>query len=105
MDNRHGFILVAQQAGQVVAAAYVSTIMSVEHGGESVWLEEIYVLPEFREQGVGSALVHAALDHARAAGYRAIDLEVDATHERAANLYERLGFVRMSRTRYVARIQ
>lgn len=52
------------------------------------------VLPEFRGQGVGSRLLTAALEAARAAGLTRVDLEVFASNDRAIALYERHGFVR-----------
>jgi len=57
-------------------------------------------VPARRGAGVGRRLLTAVVDAARAAGCRAIDLEVDETHARAANLYEREGFRKYGRTRF-----
>ncbi len=45
-----------------------------------------------------------AIAVAREAGCRAIDLEVDADHERAEHLYERQGFRRLARNRWVRKL-
>src|SRR5882672_7465925 len=51
-DPRCGFMLVANAAaGRAVGVAYASTILTLEHGGVSGWLEELYVLPEWRGKG------------------------------------------------------
>ena len=55
-DMRDGFILAAAAPdGSVIGAAYASSLLSFEHGGVSDWLEELYVLPRWRDQGIGSS--------------------------------------------------
>ena len=70
----------------------------------AAWLEELYVVPEDRGQGVGEALLQAALDGVQARGCAAVDLEVDEAHQRAEHLYHRNGFVRLPRTRWVRKV-
>jgi GNAT superfamily N-acetyltransferase len=100
-DKDRGFVQLARAEGRVVGVAHVATILSVEHVGPVAWLEELYVTPVWRQQGVGTALVTAILARARAGGIVAVDLEVDASHGRAAALYQRLGFRRLDRSRWV----
>jgi GNAT superfamily N-acetyltransferase len=99
-DPSYGFILLAStvEAG-AVGIAYASCLLSLEHGGISGWLEELYVLPEWRGCGIGSRLVTEVVRHAKELGWRAIDLEVDAGHQRAISLYLRHHFQLHSRTR------
>ena len=100
-DQRYGFILAASaHDGSLVGAAYASSLLSFEHGGVSGWLEELYVLPQWRGQGIGSQLLRAVIARARSLGWRALDLEVDATHQRAISLYVRHEFQPHSRTRF-----
>jgi GNAT superfamily N-acetyltransferase len=96
-----GFLLVAQHNGQIVGVAYVATIRSAEHCGLVAWLEELYVTPDHRSRGVGTALLTAVLERAREAGIVAVDLEIDAGHRRAASLYGRFGFRPLDRSRWV----
>ena len=103
-DEQRGFLLLARAEGRVVGVAYVATILSVEHVGAAAWLEELYVAPGWRQRGVGSALVDAVLERARAAGMVAIDLEIDAGHSSAASLYERSGFHRLQRSRWMRKL-
>jgi|SRR5690242_1256652 len=99
-----GRILVAARDGVVVGVAAVTFTRGLEHGGRSAWLEELYVEPSRRSAGIGSALLRAAFDVALANGAVAMDLEVDAAHERAARLYARAGFRALPRTRWVRRL-
>jgi GNAT superfamily N-acetyltransferase len=97
----HGFILLARDDLRIVGVAYVATILSAEHCGLVAWLEELYVTPSLRSQGIGTALVTAILERARKMDIVAIDLEIDAGHSRAESLYRRFGFRRLDRSRWV----
>lgn len=97
--DRGEFLVVDEGAG-AIGVAYLGFTWTLEHGGPVAWLEELYVVPAHRGRGLGSALLAAALETATRSGARAIDLEIEAGHERAANLYLRSGFRRLSRTRW-----
>jgi ribosomal protein S18 acetylase RimI-like enzyme len=100
-DQRHGFMLEASVPdGSPIAVAYASSLLSLEHGGVSGWLEELYVLPQWRGRGIGSRLVGEVIAHARELGWRALDLEVEASHQRAISLYVRHQFQPHSRSRF-----
>jgi GNAT superfamily N-acetyltransferase len=100
-DERRGFLLLAKDAGRAIGVAYVSLTWSIEHGGKSSWLEELYVLPEWRGRGVGTSMLESVIEEARRRACAAVDLEVESAHERAERLYARHGFARHSRTRWV----
>jgi len=101
-DNENlGFFLVAKKEDKVIGMAYVSFNWTLEHCGRSAWLEELYVIPEYRNRGVGQNLLSSVIQQARACGCVAIDLEVDQSHFQAENLYRRAGFIQLSRSRWV----
>lgn len=56
------------------------------------YLEELYVAPERRGQGLGRALLGAVLGAARAAGASRIELNTSEDDGAARALYERCGF-------------
>lgn len=100
-DRRYGFMLVASAPdGNPIGVAYASSLLSLEHGGVSGWVEELYVLPEWRGRGIGSRLIAEVIARARELGWRALDLEVDASHQRAISLYTRHQFQPHSRSRF-----
>jgi GNAT superfamily N-acetyltransferase len=100
-DPRCGFMLAATAPdSRPIGVAYASSLLSLEHGGVSGWLEELYVLPQWRGQGIGSRLIEEVVIHARTLGWRALDLEVDAAHQRAVLLYVRHQFRPHSRSRF-----
>jgi GNAT superfamily N-acetyltransferase len=103
-DPRLARFLVAADGDRLVGIAYLSFQWTLEYGGRIAWLEELYVVPEHREKGLGSRLLDAALEAVRASGCLAVDLEIERGHERAANLYERTGFTKLSRVRWSKRL-
>jgi ribosomal protein S18 acetylase RimI-like enzyme len=58
----------------------------------AAYLEELYVLPPRRGEGLGRALLEAAIDEARAHGADTIDLGTAETDTAARGLYESTGF-------------
>lgn len=58
----------------------------------TAYITSISVAPAFARRGIASALLAAGIAHARAAGMRAIALEVDAGNDAARRLYETHGF-------------
>ena len=104
-DAREGFMLLAHDGAQPVGIAYAAAHLSAEHGGIVGWLEELYVVPEQRGRGVGSALLSEIGTKVQKLAWRALELEVVAGHERAVPLYERHGFRALTRSRYTKLIE
>ncbi|MGD8340541.1 MAG: GNAT family N-acetyltransferase [Gammaproteobacteria bacterium] len=55
-------------------------------------IHDLVVLPEYRGQGIGTALLDEAESRARAAGASRMTLEVRDSNRHAKRLYERYGF-------------
>ena len=100
-DHKLGRILTARLDRELVGVAVISFLWTLEHGGPAAWLDEVYVEPSRRGEGIGRKLVEAAMQVARDSGCIALDLEVDAGHEAAERLYERMEFRRHRRVRWV----
>jgi ribosomal protein S18 acetylase RimI-like enzyme len=56
------------------------------------YLEELYVVPSLRGNGIGRALLEAAMDAARAEGSTHMELGTSETDTAARGLYESAGF-------------
>jgi ribosomal protein S18 acetylase RimI-like enzyme len=65
---------------------------SVWTGEPEAHLQELYVVPPLRGQGIGRALLEQTLEFARAAGATGIDLNTGETDTAARALYESMGF-------------
>jgi putative acetyltransferase len=61
---------------------------------EVLELKRLFVYPAFRGRGIGAGLLHAAMQWARANGYRRIHLDTLKTRmPSAVRMYKALGFV------------
>lgn len=89
-----GRAIVLDLDGRAAGYALLIGYWSNEIGGELCCIDEIYVAPEARAQGHGSALIRALArgEGPWSAGAVAITLEVTPSNERALAFYERLGF-------------
>ncbi len=63
-----------------------------EAGVRRGFVSFVGVLPEWRGRGIGRELLRWGVDYVRAAGAGTVELNVEATNERALELYRRTGF-------------
>ena len=59
---------------------------------DEIHINNVALRPQFRQQGVGAALMRHVLGEGKRLGARRATLEVRASNEPARRLYERLGF-------------
>jgi len=87
-----GSSFVAEEGGKVVG--YVaSQRIDFMHGVDSLlWIEYIVVQPEFRRQGVGVALLHRLIHHARLSGVDRIYTTINPDNEASIKLHLKVGF-------------
>ena len=83
---------VAEDGGEAVGYVVLALGFSLEFHGRDAFVDELYVRPSHRRQGLGRAALAAAEAASLALGVRALHLEVDAGNEAAAALYRRWGF-------------
>jgi ribosomal protein S18 acetylase RimI-like enzyme len=55
-------------------------------------LNDLFVAPKGRKQGIGEALMHAASIHAKKQGCVRLDLSTERSNRTAQRLYEKLGY-------------
>jgi GNAT superfamily N-acetyltransferase len=89
-DNR---VVVAEEGGEVVASLQLYYVTGLSRGGcKRAVVEAVRVISRLRGHGVGSQLMHYAIDEARRAGCQLIQLTSDIRRKRAHLFYRRLGF-------------
>ena len=81
--------LIFEHEGRTAGYALLAKTYSQEAGGECIWIDEIYVKPEFQKKGLGKAFFHALPRMFPAARYR---LEIEPDNARAERLYRSMGF-------------
>jgi len=65
---------------------------SIYNGRPDAYVQELYVIPQRRGEGLGRALLEAALDAARDAGAPHVELTTGEDDAEARSLYESVGF-------------
>ena len=75
-----------------VAVALVTVRPNVWYEGPVALLDELYVAPERRGQGIGSGVIELLLATARARGIALVEINVDEGDVDAQRFYERHGF-------------
>jgi ribosomal protein S18 acetylase RimI-like enzyme len=80
--------LVAWESGDPIGHAHIAW----KGRGDIPEIQDAFVLPDRRGEGIGSALTAAAEREAAARGHRQIGLTVSLANVGARRLYERLGY-------------
>jgi GNAT superfamily N-acetyltransferase len=91
-DATCGRLALVEQEGELAGYLILGFGFSVEFGGRDALLDELFIRPEFRGQGLGSSAIESALSLCKEEGIQALHLEADHFNERAHDLYLRLGF-------------
>lgn len=78
--------------GQVAGHVVLTFCYSMEYGGRSAFVDDLFVRPALRNRGVGRALVDHARAICEALGIRAMHLEVARTNGPAQSVYRAVGF-------------
>ena len=89
-DNPYleGFVFRQQQ--EILGYAMIAKSFSTEFGCPCIWIEDLYLEPSFRRQGIGSRF----LQYVRASFPEAVlRLEAERENRRAVAAYEKNGFV------------
>jgi len=83
-------VLVAEADGQVVG--FVALSFSQTLTGPKAWVDDIAVGPDFRRQGIGAALLEAAVRRARQRGCAYLLVDTSKSNPPARAFYEAYGF-------------
>jgi len=89
--RRHVETILAVQAGAPVGYATLIPFYDSDAAAPAFWLDELYVAPERRSQGIGETLTRAIQRHAREQGRVSVWWGVERDNTRAIAFYDRLG--------------
>ncbi len=86
--------------GNIGGVLLADEFWSLKVAGKALWIEELYVDPEFRRRGIGRQLVEHLLDWAYDEKFGGVELEAYRMNTTASILYRELDFRRLARERY-----
>ncbi len=87
-----GELLLAEQDGVLVGFVLIGYCFSAEFDGRFALLDELFVDPGMRGQGLAARLIDAVRQNCREQGLACLRLEITDGNERAARVYQREGF-------------
>ena len=91
IDSHDAAILVADDAGELVGLCTVYQDMHSVRFGYRAWVEDLAVDPGRRSEGIGKALLDAAMGWARERGATHLELDSALARTDAHRFYEREG--------------
>ena len=83
-------LLIANHQGKLIGFIYYVMHEDIIDGGPNSFITAYYVLPEYRNRGVGSRLLQAAIEDALERG--ALEIEASTADPDARRLYEKHHF-------------
>lgn len=83
---------IVRQASRATGYLIITLGYSVEYGGRDGFIDDLYLRPELRGQGVGKQLLAFALEQAAALGINTLHLEAEMGNLGAQRLYRAAGF-------------
>jgi ribosomal protein S18 acetylase RimI-like enzyme len=93
-DTNKGFYILAEVNGKVVGQLMITYEWSDWRNANFWWIQSVYILPEYRQQGVYKSLYKYIYEIAAAdKNVCGLRLYVDRKNERAKKAYENLGMV------------
>lgn len=98
IEFENGVFLVCEKEDRV--AGYISMRCVLDEG----YINNVAVLPFFRRQGIGEALIAALVNEGRRKKLAFITLEVRESNEKARRLYEKQGFKQAGRRKRFYRL-
>lgn len=98
LAHRLGHLLAGDRTFAIVAGApavgvgLVTLRPNVWYDGQVALLDELYVVPDLRGQGIGTAMIDLLIRACRARGVDLVEINVDEADVDAQRFYERHGF-------------
>jgi GNAT superfamily N-acetyltransferase len=93
------FVLLAETDGKPVGFATYHFNYSTFLAKPGIWLDDLYVIAEYRSQKVGQLLIEKLCNIAHQKGCGRIDWTVAITNERGIKFYEKMGAKIIQRAR------
>lgn len=92
-----GQVWLIQSGDEAVGYIVLTLGYSIEYRGQDAFIDEFYLRPAYRRQGIGTMTLAFAEEACRTLGVQALHLEVDFDNADAQRLYHKVGYQRHDR--------
>jgi GNAT superfamily N-acetyltransferase len=96
-ESQWGCVVLAHTATQAIGYGVLCLGFSLELGGNDAYIDELFVVPEHRGQGVAQRILDALEFWARTREVVALHLEVDRENHGAQRVYHARGYDKRDR--------
>ena len=90
-DGSKGIYLVSRTEGRPVASLMITREWSDWNNGWYWWIQSVYVMPEYRDQGIFRAMYTKVIEMAKEQNITQVRLYVDRHNTNAQKVYQKLG--------------
>lgn len=90
-DSRWADGFVFEEDGELAGYGIITRCYSTETGGVCVWIEDLYLRPQFRGKGLGSGFLAYVEEISKGSAVR-LRLEAEKGNDNALEVYRRAGF-------------
>ncbi|RSL31009.1 GNAT family N-acetyltransferase [Salibacterium salarium] len=99
-EHSGAYIFVAESEGAILGAAFFNLGIALDQGGYYIWLNDLFVHKEHRNQGIAKKLLLKIIYWAENQNIKGIELETGVSNAATKALYNSLGFYDVISKRY-----
>ncbi|MFX1453293.1 MAG: GNAT family N-acetyltransferase [Promethearchaeota archaeon] len=92
------FNLIAEEEGKICGIAFSEVREDIPGSVVHGYISNVYVIPEKRENGIGSQLLYESIESLRRCNISKIRLNIKSDMERAVKLVKKVGFKEIYKT-------
>lgn len=96
-NQEFGRVWLIQLEEQICGYLVLTFAFSLEYWGKNAYVDEVFILPEYRGKGLGTQALNFVEDIAHSLEIQTLHLEVSRNNIKAQELYRKLGYQDHSR--------
>lgn len=93
-------IFAVEEDSKIIGIAFFNIAISLEKGGQYIWLNELFVHKDYRQKGIAKKLLLHTLFWAEKNNLKGIELETGINNAATKRLYNTFGFYDIVSKRY-----
>ena len=87
-----GRIWLVRVENQIIGYVVLAFGFSFEYKGKDAFIDELYLISEYRGRGIGAKIISFVIEEAKILGVKTLHLEAEKHNDAANHLYRKFGF-------------